>query len=35
MEFLNFFIDFLHEDLNKIIKKPYIEEKDYDFSISE
>lgn len=28
-EFLSFMIDSLHEDLNKVLKKPYIETKDY------
>jgi len=29
-EFLQFLLDTLHEDLNKVLKKPYIEYKDYD-----
>ncbi len=29
-EFLNYFLDKLHEDLNKIKKKPYIEEIESD-----
>merc|ERR1711871_981083 len=29
-EFLNFLLDGLHEDLNRIKKKPYVEEKDSD-----
>jgi len=29
MELIAFVIDTLHEDLNKIKKKPYIEAKDY------
>ncbi|EGR34211.1 ubiquitin specific peptidase 8, putative, partial [Ichthyophthirius multifiliis] len=29
-EFLAFLLDILHEDLNRVIKKPYIKEKDYN-----
>jgi ubiquitin carboxyl-terminal hydrolase 4/11/15 len=29
-EFLSLLLDLLHEDLNRIIKKPYIELDDYD-----
>jgi len=29
-EFLSFLLDYLHEDLNRVLKKPYVEVKDYD-----
>lgn len=29
-EFLSFLLDFIHEDLNRIKKKPYIEDRDFD-----
>ncbi|KAL2916818.1 hypothetical protein HK105_203597 [Polyrhizophydium stewartii] len=32
-EFLNFLLDAIHEDVNKIVKKPYIELPDYDESV--
>jgi len=29
-EFLAFLLDYLHEDLNRVLKKPFVEAKDYD-----